>query len=566
MTFPVQGSLPPNFSYIAAFPFQTGLAPQLVIEDSANNFLYVFANNGTTGSNGTLPGFSLLHTYAIPPNDGAGPIYTGDLNHDGNVDFILNGQTGLSASVYFGDGNGGFLVPTPQNRYTFDHNVHSLLMQDMNGDGIADMVVEGDGGIIEIFEGNANGTFTTSLGGTPAGVNALAGQGGHLAAINPITHDILTTTPAGLSLLQGAGSLTYLLKGIYNIGPGRSTYALANFFGSANLDFAVDSPEGVAIVRADASGGFLTSHAYSTLAPALGAVVGKFRTIGNPNGNLDVVAGTGAIQAQLLTGNGDGTFGLYPGVVNSVPLPPNIPTSAWSTVLPGDFDGDGKLDLLYTMTGGGNLQNVNPVLLYAQYGNGDGTFNQSAFTFDDPGGSGSPAWQAYFETATGDFNGDNTFDLAYAAASLYGTHNGCPGGRVIYCLGSTNPNPANARFQPGSDRVLQGQPDEQAGHCLPAGLNFVPYLNSGDGVHFTQEPAITGASCTATIPPRSCSPMSTAMVMATWSSSTTTPRPTPSAQARSRRTRSTSGMARVTEPLPQRRRSSLLVATTTLAR
>ena len=47
--FPIQGSAPPNFAYIAAAPFQTGQMPQLIVEDSANDTLYILANSGAVG-------------------------------------------------------------------------------------------------------------------------------------------------------------------------------------------------------------------------------------------------------------------------------------------------------------------------------------------------------------------------------------------------------------------------------------------------------------------------------------------------------------------------------------
>ena len=146
-----------------------------------------------------------------------------------------------------------------------------------------------------------------SEGGT-ASPNALMGNGGHLAAIDPKTLNILTTTPIGLSVLTPqTGTLNYTLKGIYNIGPGRSSFALASF-GSGDL--AVDSAEGVAFIQGDTNGdgGFQTSNAYSALAPALGATMGQFRPLGNP---LDVVVATAAanaVQGQLLTGDRTGAF------------------------------------------------------------------------------------------------------------------------------------------------------------------------------------------------------------------------------------------------------------------
>ena len=94
---------------------------------------------------------------------------------------------------------------------------------------------------------------------------------------------------------------------------------------------------------------FQTSLAYTTLAPALGSVVGKFRTTGNPNGNLDVAVNTGTYQGQLLTGNGNGTFSTYPGTL--VPIGLSVSPNVWSNLLTGDFNGDGIPDIAYSLTG-----------------------------------------------------------------------------------------------------------------------------------------------------------------------------------------------------------------------
>ena len=177
------------------------------------------------------------------------------------------------------------------------------------------------------------------------------GNGGHLAAIDPKTLNILTTTPIGLSVLTPqTGTLNYTLKGIYNIGPGRSSFALASF-GSGDL--AVDSAEGVAFIQGDTNGdgGFQTSNAYSALAPALGATMGQFRPLGNP---LDVVVATAAanaVQGQLLTGDRTGAFTASTPPTNTSTGPSGIAPNLWSNILSGDFNGDGKLDLAYSLTG-----------------------------------------------------------------------------------------------------------------------------------------------------------------------------------------------------------------------
>ncbi len=101
--------------------------------------------------------------------DGAGPIYTGYYDKNGNPYFVINGQTGHSATVYKGDGTGNFAQIANYNVSNFGEHIYSMLLQDMDvpADGIADMVVEGDNGVIEIHKGNGDGTFvTTSEGGT----------------------------------------------------------------------------------------------------------------------------------------------------------------------------------------------------------------------------------------------------------------------------------------------------------------------------------------------------------------------------------------------------------------
>jgi hypothetical protein len=503
LTFPSPGAVvPPKYTFISAPSLKTINGPQLIIEDSANNIVTILANGGTLGNNGALTSFSSWIYINLSAADGAGPIYAADLNGDGNTDLIINCQTSQSALVYFGDGSNNF-SKNPV-RYTFGGHIHSMLLQDMDGDGHPDMVVEADNGVIEIFHGNPDGTFaSTSEGGTVASVGqeGYIGDGGHLAAINPFTRDILVTTPIGLSVLQGSGSLSYSLKNIYNIGPGRTSFAMADFFGTNRLDFAVDSPEGVAIVRADTNGdgGFQTSNAYPALQPALGTTVGKFRnSANNPKGNLDVVAATGAIQAQLLTGNGDGTFNTLPSVVDSSPNtqpfnPP--PPGVWSNVLSGDFDGDGNLDVLYSLTGLPQPPPSNALALYIQYGIGDGTFDQSGNSFG-VGGFSISSDGVYLESAVGDVNGDGVSDEAISDAIFDEVALGIKGIRTGFTGTFTQADSSNTNFSQVAAGFFKTGRTNQQDVVFQQGSSFIPYVNKqdGTGIHFTAMPALTGAT------------------------------------------------------------------------
>lgn len=110
-------------------------------------------------------------------------------------------------------------------------------------------------------------------------------------------------------------------------------------------------------------------------------VVGDF----NGDGKLDIVAAMGTDIAALL-GKGDGTFTVT-----------SFPTTAQfvGTLVAADFNGDGKLDLAFP--------DPPHNLLHTLLGNGDGTFDEVSTT--PVGGNASG-------TAAGDFNGDGKVDLA----------------------------------------------------------------------------------------------------------------------------------------------------------
>ncbi len=107
----------------------------------------------------------------------------------------------------------------------------------------------------------------------------------------------------------------------------------------------------------------------------------------NGDGKLDLVAETGN-GTVILLGNGDGTF--QPGA--------NVPNVTGNLFVVGDFNGDGKLDLATA-----DAKSKNNVAIFL--GNGDGTFQAGKISLV----SGAPTF-----LAVGDFNGDGKLDLAVA--------------------------------------------------------------------------------------------------------------------------------------------------------
>ena len=123
-----------------------------------------------------------------------------------------------------------------------------------------------------------------------------------------------------------------------------------------------------------------------------GFTVGDF----NGDGKLDVIVVTNGytITGSILLGNGDGS--LQP----PVPLNQNI-GSGYSTAASGDFNGDGKLDLLLLTPDFGT-----GATMAILFGNGDGTF-QAPLTYSVP-------VAPYL--ALGDFNGDGKPDIAISGS------------------------------------------------------------------------------------------------------------------------------------------------------
>ncbi len=351
----------------------------------------------------------------------------GDLNHDGFSDLIvLNAESG--ALSYLSDGLGGFKLGAPI-QYSFGYSVPTIT--DLNGDGKLDVLwptgprvnlgngdgtfsaiaqydpgylsncafgdVDHDGHVdaactwydggdldgrthLAVLHGNSDGSFS----GTPLFTRTFGNKENQYDGLPDIYTPVLVTDLNGdgfadivsfsgdgyCVLLGGANATWNSQPQQFVTASMQSESGLANIYGVSIADMNGD---GVPDIVAVGPNGIYITYAQGdgTLGSAPAPEVGQVSTWAtlvdvDGDGNLDVVS-AGDTALKLSLGRGDGTFG-----------PPQPITSSGNfgdvnyihpRVISGDFNGDGKQDLLATGSTGPYTSQ-----LYILFGHG-GTFD-----------------------------------------------------------------------------------------------------------------------------------------------------------------------------------------------
>ncbi len=405
-TFAIVGTNAPVFSYVMGAQLHDTGYMDLLVEDVANPSLITL----TADSSGTL-----VRIVGTKLETGVGPMVAADLNGDGHTDLAIQSVLGGVVDVFLGSADG---LLTAAGAYAGSSAVQSMLLHDVDGDGHPDLVLEGVSGTIEILHGNADGSFAAASEGGSGNADATTGIGGHLVGVTDLggLRNFYTATPAGVSVLLGQANLSFALGGIYNAGPGRTSFAVADFNGDGVMDVAVDSPEGIAILLGSKDGMLGGSRAFAAGKPALNGALGEF----SGSGNLDAVVNVASTQALLLHGNGDGTFAAaatptsarvsaVPAEVQmgSLPGAPQIAGMVAGAPLSVDLDGDGNADVIVAYD---NLSadHAHPTAssanaIYIWYGKSDGTYEAPVVM--------TPS-RNFYQIAAMDLNGDGLPELA----------------------------------------------------------------------------------------------------------------------------------------------------------
>jgi hypothetical protein len=396
------------------------------VASSAPPFISILLGNG----DGTLqPPIRIDISGALSSAE----FVVGDFNHDGKLDLavvVMGPQSGVySIAVLPGKGDGTFNAPV----YTvLTGSPHSIQSADFNGDGKLDLLVSSVG--FSVLLGNGDGTFQPPLNSSTAVDNFGAIFS---VAIGDFNRDgrpdaILCVGETEMWVLLGNGDGTFQAPVEVTLPNVASLLTAVDLDNDGNLDLVVtDGLTGVVqTMLGHGDGTFSPGSSYAgTYFGA--AVTGDFNKDGAPDLALagqSTMSATIAAGVSVALGNGDGTF--------VVAAPHTIPvdsSSRFSSVISGDFDGDGQLDLVglfFARTSGTGTPGGVAVLLNSNTGLQTAKVTNLTFPPSDPIPPG-------YSAVAGDFNGDGKLDLAVGServAVLVGKGDGTFQPEVDYSL------------------------------------------------------------------------------------------------------------------------------------
>jgi hypothetical protein len=263
----------------------------LVVSSIATNSLWLLRGTGSGSFQAatSLPVGSQPHAVAIA-----------DVDKDGIPDLVSADFGGGTVSVLRGTGGGEFAAAKP---FAAGSKPVAVVARDLDGDGYPDLVVTNfNAATASVLLNDGSGQFpqraSYAVGATPTGI-----------AVGDVNHDghpdlvVANQHDNTVSVLLGNGSGGFAAAQTFGVGVGYKPYgvAIADLNGDGNPDVAVANSGGkadtdtckirtgpaggVSVLLGDGSGSFTPAASYASLNDACGVVPGDV----NGDGKLDLV-------------------------------------------------------------------------------------------------------------------------------------------------------------------------------------------------------------------------------------------------------------------------------------
>ena len=291
-------------------------------------------------------------------------IAAGDFDEDGNIDLIVGRNFG-GARVLLGNGDRTFrqseMLPIP-----FFESVSSSAVRDFNHDGHLDLAVITDEfpfgfGRTQYLLGNGDGTFdvrvqinllSPQFGERPLIVDDINGDGDADVAVIDVFGRILRIQFGNNTTVFAAEPVNY------DLGDGATSFAVGDFDEDGRRDFVLTAVNGtMSLLRGQSDGTLATAISFGAGVAPTAVTVGDFNEDGLDDLLVTSDLNNGNGTLSLLVGNGNGTF----------QMPIVLATNANAGASVSDVDGDFHSDIVFTS----NANNGTMLLLR---GNGNGTF------------------------------------------------------------------------------------------------------------------------------------------------------------------------------------------------